>query len=291
MAALNPAAGDLAADLTAPVAARRPGGLRASQRRRLNVFRYLAFTIFGLFFLVPLLSMVRFSFQGTTPGSWSVAAWTQIATYPGPPPLLSGIELTLELAVITSVVMLVLVVPTMIWVRLRAQWFSRVMEFLCLLPLTIPAIVLVVGLAPIYNRIERFNVSSLMLFWAYVILALPYTYRALAAGLNAVDAITLSEAARSLGARWGTVMFRIIVPNMWQAILNALLLTVALVLGEFTLAYLLGYNELQPDLFDISRNSENASVLFSASAATLLFAFILLLILSYAGRRLRRGRP
>jgi putative spermidine/putrescine transport system permease protein len=292
MAALNQPIPDLAADLTdRPAAARRPGGLRASQRRRLNVFRYVAFTIFGLFFLVPLLSMVRFSFQGTTPGSWSVAAWTQIATYPGPPPLLSGIELTLELAVLTSVVMLVLVVPTMIWVRLRARWFSRVMEFLCLLPLTIPGIVLVVGLAPIYNRIERFNVSSLMLFWAYVILALPYTYRALAAGLNAVDATTLSEAARSLGARWGTVMFRVIVPNMWQAILNALLLTVALVLGEFTLAYLLGYNVLQPDLFDISRNSENASVLFSASAATLLFAFILLLILSYAGRRLRRGRP
>jgi len=291
MAALNEPLAELAADLSAPVAAKRPGGLRASQRRRLNVFRYLAFTIFGLFFLVPLLSMVRFSFQGATPGSWSVAAWTQIASYPGPPPLLSSIELTLELAVITSVVMLVLVVPTMIWVRLRAQWFSRILEFLCLLPLTIPAIVLVVGLAPVYNRIERYNVSALMLFWAYVILALPYAYRALAAGLNAVDATTLSEAARSLGARWGTVMFRVIVPNMWQAILNALLLTVALVLGEFTVAYLLTYVTLQVDLFQVSRNSTNASVLFSASAATLLFAFLLLLILSYAGRRLRRGRP
>jgi putative spermidine/putrescine transport system permease protein len=251
----------------------------------------VAFTIFGLFFLLPLLAMVRFSLEGAKPGSWSVAAWTQIASYPGPPPLLSSIEITLELAVITSVVMLVLVVPTMIWIRLRARWFSKVMEFICLLPLTIPAIVLVVGLAPIYNRIERVNVSALMLFFAYVILALPYTYRALAAGLNAVDATTLSEAARSLGARWGTVMLRIIVPNMWQAILNALLLTVALVLGEFTVAYLLTYVTLQVNLFEISRNAENAGVLFSASAATLLFAFILLLILSYAGRRLRRGRP
>jgi len=292
MAAVNPPLADLAADFTGrPAAARRPGGLRASQRRRLNLFRYAAFTIFGLFFLLPLFSMVRFSLEGTTPGTWSVSAWTQIASYSGPPPLLSGIEVTLELAVMTSVVMLLLVLPTMIWIRLRARWFSRVMEFICLLPLTIPAIVLVVGLAPIYNRIERVNISPLMLFLAYVILALPYAYRALAAGLNAVDATTLSEAARSLGARWGTVMFRVIVPNMWQAILNALLLTVALVLGEFTVAYLLGYNTLQPDLFEISRNSENAGVLFSASAATLLFAFILLMILSYAGRRLRRGRP
>ena len=42
-----------------------------------------------------------------------------------------------------------------------------------------------------------------MLFLAYVILALPYAYRALAAGLNAVDATTLSEAARSLGRALG----------------------------------------------------------------------------------------
>ena len=291
MAALNQPLAELATDLAGPAAARRPGGLRASRRRRLNLFRYAAFTIFGAFFLLPLLSMVRFSFQGTTSGSWSADAWKQIASYPGPPPLLSGIEITLELAVITSAVMLLLVVPTMIWVRLRARWFSRIMEFLCLLPLTIPAIVLVVGLAPIYNRIERYNVSALMLFWAYVILALPYVYRALAAGLNAVDATTLSEAARSLGARWGTVMVRVIVPNMWQALLNALLLTVALVLGEFTIAYLLTYVNLQVNLFEISRSTENAGVLFSASAATLLFAFVLLLILSYAGRRLRRGRP
>jgi len=249
------------------------------------------FTIFSLFFIVPLLSLVRFSFEGATPGSWSVAAWTQIVSYPGPPPLLSSIEITLELAVITSVVMLILVVPTMIWVKLRARWFSRILEFLCLLPLTIPAIVLVVGLAPIYNRIERYNVSALMLFFAYVIFALPYSYRALAAGLDAVDATTLSEAARSLGARWPTVMFRIIVPNMWQAILNSLLLTVALVLGEFTVAYLLNFVTLQVNLFQISRSTTNAAVLFSASAATLAFAFILLLILSYAGRRLRRGRP
>jgi putative spermidine/putrescine transport system permease protein len=269
----------------------QPRGLRAGQRRRLNVFRYLVFTIFGLFFLLPLLAMVRFSLQGKKLGTWSLAAWKQIASYKGPPPLLPAIEITLELAVITSVVMLVLVLPTMIWVRLRVRWFSRVLEFICLLPLTIPAIVLVVGLAPIYNKIERYNVSALMLFWAYVILALPYAYRALAAGLNSLDAITLSEAARSLGARWFTVMFRIIAPNMWQAILNALLLTVALVLGEFTVAYLLTYVNLQVELFSISRNTTNAGVLFSASAATLLFGFALLLILSYAGRRLRRGRP
>ena len=269
----------------------RPSGMQARRRRRLNAFRYVVFTVFGLFFLLPLLAMARFSLEGAKLGTWSLSAWRQIASFQGigVPPLLSGIEITLELAVITCAVTLMLLVPTMIWIRLRVQWLARTVEFLCLLPLTIPAIVLVVGLGSIYNRIQHYELSALMLFWVYVILALPYAYRALAAGLNAIDVTTLSEAARSLGASWFTVIVRVIAPNMWQAILNALILTASLVLGEFTIAYLLLYNNLQVELYSISRSTPNAGVIFSTSFAALLFAFVLLLILSYAGRR-RRGR-
>jgi putative spermidine/putrescine transport system permease protein len=276
----------------AAATASRPRGMHARRRRRLNLFRYVVFTVFGLFFLLPLLAMARFSLEGAKLGTWSVTAWKQIASYQntGIPPLLSAIEVTLELAVITSVVTLVLLVPTMIWIRLRVQWLTRTVEFLCTLPLTIPAIVLVVGLGPIYNRIQHYSLSALMLFWIYVILALPFAYRALAAGLGVIDVKTLSEAARSLGASWFTVMVRVIAPNMRQGILNALLLTFALVLGEFTIAFLLLYGDvLQPELYAISRNTPNAGVIFSTSTAALLFAFVLLLILSYAGRR-RRGR-
>lgn len=269
----------------------RPRGMQVRRRRRLNVFRYVVFTLFGLFFIVPLLAMARFSLEGSKLGTWSLTAWRQIASFQnsGIPPLISSIEITLELAVITCVIVLVLLVPTMIWIRLRVQWLARTMEILCLLPLTIPAIVLVVGLGPIYNKIQHYSVSSLMLFWIYVILALPYAYRALASGINAIDVTTLSEAARSLGSSWFTVMVRVIAPNIRQAILNALLLTFALVLGEFTIAYLLLYNNLQEELYSISRTSPNAGVLFSTSFAALLFGFVLLLILSFAGRR-RRGR-
>jgi putative spermidine/putrescine transport system permease protein len=272
--------------------AKRPVGMQGRRRRRLNLFRYVVFTVFGLFFLLPLLALARWSLEGAKIGSWSLTAWRQIASYSneGIPPLISTVEITLELAVITSAVMLVLVVPTMIWIRLRVRWLARTMEFLCLLPLTIPSIVLVVGLGPIYNKIAHLSLSTLMLFWVYVILALPYAYRALAAGLNAIDATTLSEAARSLGASWFSVIVRVIMPNMWDAMLNALLLTSALVLGEFTIAFFLLYFNLQVELYSISRNTPNAGVIFSTSTASLLFAFVLLLILSFARRR-RRGIP
>jgi putative spermidine/putrescine transport system permease protein len=276
---------------TPATSAGRPRGMQARRRRRLNIFRYVVFIVLGLFFVLPLLALLRFSLEGAKLGTWSATAWRQIASYQntGIPPLLSAIEITLELAIITCAVMLVLLVPTMIWVRLRVRWLDRTIEFLCLLPLTIPAIVLVVGLGPIYNKIQHFSLSSLMLFWIYVVLALPYAYRALAAGLSGIDVTTLSEAARSLGASWFTVIVRVIAPNMRQGILNAVLLSWATVFGEFTIAYLLLYTNLQVELYSISRNTPNAGVLFATSFAALIFTFALLLILSYAGRA-RRGR-
>jgi putative spermidine/putrescine transport system permease protein len=264
----------------------RRAGMQTRRRRRLNLFRWIVLTIFSLFFLLPLLAMIRFSLEGTQLGTWSTTAWKAIPSYPG---LLSAVEISLELAVLTCLLVLVLLVPTMIWIRLRVQWISRTFEFLCLLPLTIPAIVLVVGLAPVYNFIRHYQISALMLFWAYAILALPYAYRALSAGLNSMDVTTLSEAARSLGAHWYTVMVRVIMPNMRQAILNALLLSAALVLGEFTIALNLLYTNMQTALYYVSRTTPNAGVIFSTSAAALLFTFGLLIILSFAGRR-RRGR-
>ena len=122
-----------------------------------------------------------------------------------------------------------------------------------------------------------------------MILALPYAYRALASGLDALDAVTLSEAARSLGASWFTVMFRVIAPNMRQAILNAVLLTGALVLGEFTIAYLLLFNTLQPSC---TRSAGTRPTPGSSSRPPwprCCSPSPCLMILSYAGRRRRRG--
>jgi putative spermidine/putrescine transport system permease protein len=288
-AAVAPA---IPAELASTGTDRARRGLHGRRRRRLNIFRYVVFTVFGAFFLLPLLALLRMSLEPAAgAGGWSVAAWKQIVSYSvvGTPSLISRVVVTLELGVLTAAAMLVLLVPTMIWIKLKVPWISRTVEFLCLLPLTIPAIVLVVGLVPVYNWIQQRNVSTLMLFWVYVVLVLPYAYRALAAGLNSVDVKTLSEAARGLGASWFTVMFRVIAPNMRQGILNASLLSFSLVLGEFPIAYLLLYVNLQVELYSISRNTPNASVLFSTSFAALVFTFLLLLILSYVGRP-RRGR-
>jgi len=188
-------------------------GVNRRRRARLKAFRAVVLVLLGAFFLLPIVAMLEFSTRGVGENApRTLAAWQSIVTYPD---LTAAILLSLELAAITSAAMLVLLVPTMIWVRLRLPRMQRVVESLCLLPLTIPAIVLVVGLAPVYLWVSYYlGDSALTLAFAYVVLVLPYTYRALDAGLSGLDVKTLAEAARSLGAGWFTVMLRVIVPNM-----------------------------------------------------------------------------
>jgi putative spermidine/putrescine transport system permease protein len=279
-------------ELAGPSPAARPqSGLRARGARRLRVIRWIVLVVFALILVVPLTALVEFSTrQGTLAGPRTLQYWRAIGDDPD---LVSAIRASLELAVLTSVIALILLVPTMVWVRLRLPRLARIVEFLCLLPLTIPAIVLVVGWRPIYLWINYFTpsqyqTSPLVLAFAYIILVLPYMYRSLDAGLQAIDVATLAEAARSLGAGWTTVMVRIITPNIASAVLNASLLAVSLVLGEFTVASLLNYVNMQVAMNNLQQ--ANAGVSVAVASAALLFVFLLLIGLSFVGtRRRRRG--
>jgi putative spermidine/putrescine transport system permease protein len=258
-------------------------GLTARRARRQRAFRWTVLFVLGVFFLLPLYAMLEFTTRDGG-GTWRLLVdWGQLSeTYPD---LSAGIIASLGQATLTALLMLVLLVPSAIWVRLRLPRLRRFVEFICLLPLTIPAIVLVVGLAPVYAWVTYFlGGSSLTLTFAYTILVLPFAYRAIDAGLSAIDVRTLAEAARGLGASWATVMWRVVLPNISSAVLSAAFLTVAAVLGEFTIASLLHRTNLQVAIEFLGKSSATMSV--AVSLAALVLAFVLLLLLSLlSGRR------
>jgi putative spermidine/putrescine transport system permease protein len=244
--------------------------------------RWLVLALFAVYFFGPLLSMLDFSTK-TASGERSGAAWKALVT---DQEVLHAIGQSLLLCLTTVALMLVLLLPTMIWVRLRLPRLGRVIEFLCLLPLTIPALVIVVGINGVYSWVNYFfGYSPWVLTFAYVVLVLPYAYRALDSSLSSLDVTTLAEAARSLGAGWATVIARVIVPNLGPGILSAAFISVALVLGEYTFASLLNYQTL-PVVIELFGKSD-ARVSVAASLGTILFASALLLLLSFVGRRSR----
>jgi putative spermidine/putrescine transport system permease protein len=249
-----------------------------------KVFRGVLWVAFGLFFLFPLYAMADFSTRNLLKGGRTLQAWKNLVQDGA---LYQAIVISLLLAVFTVVLMLVILVPTMIWVRLRAPWAKGVIEFLCLLPLTIPALVIVVGLRNVYLWVAYFlGESALTLTFVYVVLVLPFAYRALDGALSAIDLKTLSEAARSLGAGWFATIARVVVPNIWSGILSAAFISIAVVLGEYTIASLSGFQTLQVQIVLIGKADGPTSV--AASLAVLVFGFVLLLVLALLTRGRRR---
>lgn len=245
-----------------------------------RALRRAVLLLVGAYLLLPLLAMLEFSTRGGMDGGRSLESWAQIGSDPD---LVDAIWTQLGLAALTVGITLVLLVPTMIWVELRLPALRRPLEFACLLPLTIPAIVLVAGLAPVYSWVGwLFGESALTLSLVYVVLALPFAYRAIATGLSAIDLVTLAEAARSLGCSWAGVIWRIVVPNIKASLIAASLISVALVLGEFTIASLLSFNTLQVVINLLGKR--DAGIAVAVSLAALLLAFVLLLLLSFVDR-------
>ena len=251
-----------------------------------RIVRVVSLAAFGIFFLVPLLSMVDFSTRVINGGGRTL---TPRANLFRDEMLRTSIISSLLLALLTTLLMLVLLVPTMIWVRLRVPAASKLVEYLCLLPLTIPPLVIVVGIANVYAWVSYlFGNSPLTLTFAYVILVLPYAYRAIDSALASINVVTLAEAARSLGAGWTTVIVRVVLPNIWPGVTSAAFVSVALVLGEYTFASLLNFQTMPYVIGLLGKSDAPTSV--AASLAALLFASLLLVLLSFVGRRTRTSK-
>lgn len=253
------------------------------------VTRWVILGVVGAVFALPIIAMVEFTMRRGLDGGYDLSRWITVFSGelgPAYAPVWQGIQNSVVLALVTVLLMLVLLVPTMILVTLRFPSLQRVLEFICLLPISIPAIVLVVGLAPVYQVISRMLGSGTWsLAFAYGILVLPFAYRAVQSNIEAVDVVTLTEAARSLGAGWITVIVSVLMPNLRRGLLAGAFISVAVVLGEFTIASLLSRTTLQTALVVASKADAFIAVIFALLA--LLFAFLLLLIIG----RIGRGRP
>lgn len=243
-------------------------------------------TIVGVLFAIPIIAMVEFTLRRGLEGGYDLSRWITVLTGdlgPAYRPLGQAIGNSLALAAVTVLVVLVLLVPTMVLVQLRLPQLRRVLEFVCLLPISIPAIVLVVGLAPVYSVVARmFGSGVWTLAFAYGIIVLPFAYRAVQSNLDALDVATLTEAARSLGASWPVTIVRVLLPNLRRGLLAAAFISIAVVLGEFTIASLLNRQNLQTALVVVSKDDPYIAVVLALLA--LLLAFVLLLVIGRIGR-------
>jgi putative spermidine/putrescine transport system permease protein len=250
-------------------APRRTAGLR----RGFPAWRWIILLAAAVYFLIPLYAAFKF------------AGWHSFSAVVHQSGFGSALGLSARLAVITTVITLVLMVPTAVYVHLRLPRVRRILEAVTILPIVIPPVVLIVGVLQVAPGSLKGTPNLLAL--EYVILAMPFAYRSIDAGLRALDLKTLVEASGSLGAGWLATLRRVILPNLSTALLSATVLTVALVLGEYTMASLDLYQTFPVWIVVFDQTSGPISV--AASLLALIVTWILLMaIATLGGRQARR---
>jgi ABC-type spermidine/putrescine transport system permease subunit II len=264
-------------------------------RRGTGAWRFVVLAVLGLYFLLPIGASVWFTVRDRRNGGVTLDTYAEI---PGAEGFADAFGRSVVLAVLTVVLSLLLMVPTVVLVELRLPRLRTAVELLTLMPLVLPPIALVVGVrsvlawapdyflnTPLADAFFALQEPALpwILVLVYVVLALPFVYRALDAGVRGSDLKTLTEAARNLGASWPRVLVSVVLPVLRTSVLNASFLTFALVLGEFTVAAILGFETFPTWIVRISGSAPKLSV--AVSVLSLLITWVLLLLISALDRR------
>lgn len=221
-----------------------------------RIWSWAALTFGLVYFALPLIGMAVFSLKMRR-GVYSFDAYTKVL---GDPRFQETFAYSTVMALFTIAFGILLVVPTAYWVRLKLPGLRPYIEFLTLMPLVIPAIVIVFGYIRLFNTSSWLPLTgtamgtNILLMFGYTTLALPYMYRAVDTGLRTIDVATLTEAAQSLGAGWTTILAKVILPNVLVAVLSGAFLTFAIVIGEFTMAALLNRPAFGPYLQVLGAN-------------------------------------
>ena len=246
-----------------------PPGTARRRRSRPPVWRWIILVIAGAYFLIPLYAALRFAGLKAFPSVLHQSGFT------------GALALSVRLAVITTVITLVLMVPTTVYVHLRLPRLRRLLEAVTILPIVIPPVVLIVGVLQISPGSLKSSANLLAL--EYVVLAMPFAYRSIDAGLRALDLRTLVDASNSLGAGWPSTLWRVILPNLRSAMLSATVLTIALVLGEYTMASLDLYQTFPVWMVNFEQTSGPVSV--ASSLLALFVTWLFLMVVATLGSR------
>ena len=181
----------------------------------------------SLIVLIPLAAVVSKAFDNGWDGFWSAVT---------SPEAISALKLTVIVSFV--VVAINAVTGTVIaWVLVRDDFRGKaVINSLIDLPFALPTIVAGLTLLALYGPRSPVGVdvayTRLAVGLALLFVTLPFVVRAVQPVLIELDP-EMEEAASSLGASPFTVFRKIILPNLWPAILAGVALGFARSIGEF----------------------------------------------------------
>lgn len=165
----------------------------------------------------------------------------------------SPIILTLQLALITTVILLVISIPLAYWMTNTKSRIKPIIEAIVSLPLVLPPTVLgfylLIAFSPesgigsflndVFGLKLAFSFSGLVI--GSIIYSLPFMVQPLQAGFASLPS-SLSEASFVLGKSKYQTITKVLIPNIKKSILTGVVLTFAHTVGEFGVVLMIGGN-------------------------------------------------
>jgi putrescine transport system permease protein len=252
-----------------------------------------------LFLYLPLLFMLVFSFNSTRQDARFTGfslRWYEALTHDTK--IVDGFWLSLKVATVTGVLSAVLgTFAAFVLVRYRKFWGRTAFSGMVNAPLVMPEVV--IGLSLLLLMVGTQNAfgwpprGMLTIIVGHTLLGMAYGMVVVQSRLLEMNR-AIEEAAMDLGARPHQVFFLVTVPNIFQAILAAFLLSFTLSFDDVVIAEFLsgpGVNTLPQVIFGYARRGINPTIY---AAATLLISAVTIVIVGYsvwvARRTQRRER-
>jgi spermidine/putrescine transport system permease protein len=223
-----------------PVTERAP---RTSGASRVWTFvRYHVLTVYAwvafIYLMLPIAIVIAFSFNdpaGRFNYTWSGFTWDNWKNWDGVPGLRSAMVLSLEIALIASIIATAL--GTLIALALVRYGFRGrgATNLLIFLPLSTPEIVLGASLLTLFLNLNfAFGFTTILI--AHIMFCISFAVVTVKARLIGFDR-HLEEAAMDLGANEWVTFRKVTLPLIAPAILAALLLCFAISIDDFVVTY------------------------------------------------------
>lgn len=200
----------------------------------LTAYAWLAFA----YLMLPIVIVIVFSFNdpaGRYNYTWSRFTWDNWKNWDGVPGLRSAMVLSLEIALLASIVATVLgtlIALALVRYGFRGRGATNVLIFL---PLSTPEIVLGASLLTLFLNLNFvFGFTTILI--AHVMFCISFAVVTVKARLIGFDR-HLEEAAMDLGANEWVTFRKVTLPLIAPAILAALLLCFAISVDDFVVTY------------------------------------------------------
>ncbi|HKK89546.1 MAG TPA: molybdate ABC transporter permease subunit [Saprospiraceae bacterium] len=161
------------------------------------------------------------------------------------------IILSLQLAMVTTLILVLVTLPLAWWLYRQRSWLKIMVESLVSLPLVLPPTVIGFYLLLAFSPGNAFGAwlqdsLGLELIFSFeglviasTIYSLPFMVHPIVSGLNNLP-LQLREASISLGKSEWTSYLRVLLPNIKPSILTGIVLSFAHTIGEFGIVLMIG---------------------------------------------------